>query len=83
MRLRPSDTFFAAELSENKPGVMDEQVALLQPGVGIVTIVGFDHWSAFESREAIAAEMGKLITALPATGTAVLNACLLYTSRCV
>ena len=74
MRLRPSDTFFAAELSEDKPGVMDEQVALLQPGVGIVTIVGFDHWSAFESREAIAAEMGKLITALPATGTAVLNA---------
>ena len=74
MRLRPSDTFFAAELSEDKPGVMDEQVALLQPSVGIVTIVGFDHWSAFESREAIAAEMGKLIAALPATGTAVLNA---------
>ena len=74
MRLRPSDAFFAAELSEDKPGVMDRQVALLQPDVGIVTIVGFDHWSAFESREAIAAEMGKLIAALPATGTAVLNA---------
>jgi UDP-N-acetylmuramoyl-tripeptide--D-alanyl-D-alanine ligase len=74
MRLRPSDTFFAAELSEDKPGVMDEQVALLQPSVGIVTIVGFDHWSAYESREAIAAEMGKLIAALPANGTAVLNA---------
>ena len=74
MRSRPSDSFFAAELSEDKPGVMDEQVALLQPSVGIVTIVGFDHWSAFESREAIAAEMGKLIAALPATGTAVLNA---------
>lgn len=73
MRLRPSDTFFAAELSEDKPGVMDNQLALLQPDVGIVTIVGFDHWSAFESREAIAAEMGKLIAALPATGTAVLN----------
>nr|WP_294259178.1 Mur ligase family protein [Propionivibrio sp.] len=74
MRSRPSDSFFAAELSEDKPGVMDKQVALLQPSVGIVTIVGFDHWSAFESREAIAAEMDKLIAALPANGTAVLNA---------
>ena len=47
MRLRPSDAFFAAELSEDKPGVMDEKVALLQPSVGIVTIVGFDHSSTF------------------------------------
>ncbi|MBK7356820.1 aminoacyl-tRNA hydrolase [Propionivibrio sp.] len=74
LRLRPSDTFFAAELSEDKPGVLDEQLALLQPDVGIVTIVGYDHWSAYDSREAIAAEMGKLVAALPATGTAVLNA---------
>lgn len=74
LRLRPSDDFFVAELSEDTPGVMDAQLALLQPGVGVVTIVGYDHWSAYDSREAIAAEMGKLVAALPATGTAVLNA---------
>lgn len=74
LRLRPNDDFFVAELSEDKPGVMDAQLALLQPSVGVVTIVGYDHWSAYDSREAIAAEMGKLIAALPATGTAVLNA---------
>lgn len=74
LRLRPNDGFFVAELSEEKPGVMDAQLALLQPSVGVVTIVGYDHWSAYDSREAIAAEMGKLIATLPATGTAVLNA---------
>ncbi|MDO9195023.1 aminoacyl-tRNA hydrolase [Rhodoferax sp.] len=74
LRLRPRDNFFVAELSEDKPGVMDGQLALLQPGVGVVTVVGYDHWSAYDSREAIAAEMGKLIASLPATGTAVLNA---------
>ena len=74
LRLRPHHNFFVAELSEDKPGGMDAQLALLQPSVGIVTIVGYDHWSAYDSREAIAAEMGKLVAALPATGTAVLNA---------
>lgn len=74
LRLRPNDHFFVAELSEDKPGVMNDQLALLQPSVGVVTVVGNDHWSAFNSREAIAAEMRKLIAALPPTGTAVLNA---------
>ncbi|MDP2369220.1 aminoacyl-tRNA hydrolase [Rhodoferax sp.] len=74
LRSRPHHNFFVAELSEDKPGGMDAQLALLQPSVGVVTIVGYDHWSAYDSREAIAAEMGKLIAALPATGTAVLNA---------
>ena len=74
LRLRPSDNFFAAELSEDKPGLMDEQLALLQPSVGIVTVVGDDHSSKEYPREAIASEMCKLIASLPATGTAVLNA---------
>lgn len=74
LRSRPHHDFFVAELSEDKPGAMDAKLALLQPSVGVVTIVGYDHWSAYDSREAIAAEMGKLVAALPATGTAVLNA---------
>lgn len=73
LRLRLSDTFFAAELSEHMPGVMDAPLALLKPDIGIVTIVGDDHSSKDYPREAIAEEMGKLIASLPATGTAVLN----------
>ena len=63
LRLRPSDDFFVAELSEEKPGVMDAQLALLQPGVGVVTIVGYDHWSAYKF------DLG----AIPANATVVLG----------
>ena len=68
------DHHFVAELSENYPGVMSRHVALLRPGIAIVTVIGDDHWSAYGSREAIAAEVSGLVTSLPPAGTAVLNA---------
>lgn len=74
LRARPWHRFFVTELHEGQPGLMDRPLAMLRPGVGIVTVVGDDHLAAFDTREAIAAEVGKLIAALPATGTAVLNA---------
>ncbi len=74
LRVRTTHDFCVAELSEDRPGVMDTKLALLQPSVGIVTVIGNDHWSAFHSRKGIAIEVGKLIAGLPATGTAVLNA---------
>ena len=73
LRLRPAHDFCIAELSEDSPGEMDKALALLRPGIGIVTVVGDDHWSSYGSRDAIAAEIGKLVGALPASGTAVLN----------
>ncbi|MDO9195025.1 aminoacyl-tRNA hydrolase, partial [Rhodoferax sp.] len=63
-----------AELSEDQPGAMQEILDLVQPSIGIVTVVQDDHLSAFASRDHLAAEMGQLIASLPATGTAVLNA---------
>ena len=74
LRLRPWHVFFVTELSEDRPGVMDRPLALLRPSVGIVTVVKDDHMAAFESRESLAQEMCKLVTSLPAAGTAVLNA---------
>jgi len=74
LRVRPWHRFFVTELSEDRPGVMDRPLALLQPRVGIVTVLGDDHLASFESHDAIAGEMAKLVAALPATGTAVLNA---------
>jgi aminoacyl-tRNA hydrolase len=74
LRLRPGHDFCIAELSEDKPGIMDAPLALLQPSIGIVTVIGNDHLSAFGSRGDIADEVGKLVAALPAQGTAVLNA---------
>jgi UDP-N-acetylmuramyl pentapeptide synthase len=74
LRVRPQHDFCVAELNEIAPGVMDAQLALLQPSMGIVTVIGDDHWSVFHSREGIANEVGKLVASLPATGTAVINA---------
>jgi len=74
LRARPNHDFCVVELSEAKPADMDEGLRLLQPAIGIVTVVGDDHWSIYRSRTAIADEMGKLVASLPALGTAVLNA---------
>ncbi|MBL8421000.1 MAG: hypothetical protein JNK92_10220 [Dechloromonas sp.] len=74
LRLAPSHSFFVTELSGHRSGEMDENLPLVQPSIGIVTVVRDDHSSKEYTREAIADEKGKLIAALPATGTAVLNA---------
>ncbi len=53
---------------------LEKQFEMFKPQIGVVTTVGDDHISAHGSREAIAAEKGKLIAALPKNGTAILNA---------
>ncbi len=53
---------------------LEKQFTMFQPQMGVVTTIGDDHISAHGSREAIAAEKGKLIAALPINGTAILNA---------
>lgn len=74
LRFRPTSDFCVAEMSEHCPGAMDEPLELIRPTIGVITVVGFEHWSAFGSREAIACELSKLVKALPVSGTAVLNA---------
>ena len=69
-----SDAYCVAEISAHGPGTVDLPVALIRPTVGVVTSVGADHFSAYKSRDAIAAEKGKLIRALPSHGVAILNA---------
>src|SRR3546814_2653526 len=49
-------------------------VKLARPSFGVVTTFGDDHYKAFGSRDAIAAEKGRLIALLPPDGIAVLNA---------
>ena len=74
LRVRPNQAYCIAELCEHLPGVMDTNLALFQPGIAIVTVVKDDHLAAFESRDALAAEIAKLVHNLPVSGTAVLNA---------
>ena len=75
LSIRPDDQFRVVEIGANNgPGSLDRPLALLRPRIGVVTSVSTDHYTAFGSIEAIAAEKGKLIAALPPEGVAILNA---------
>lgn len=68
------DAYLVQEISVEQPGGMDEPLRLLQPRIGVITCIGFDHYSAFRGPENVAREKGKLVRALPADGWAILNA---------
>ena len=74
LKTRKSHDFLVQEVSVDVPGSMDPALRVLRPNVGVVTIVGLDHYRAFRTREAVAAEKGKLIACLPDDGLAILNA---------
>jgi UDP-N-acetylmuramoyl-tripeptide--D-alanyl-D-alanine ligase len=69
-----SDQFCVTELAAARPGVISRSLRIVRPRIGVVTTVGHDHISAYGTRERIAEEKGRLVDALPADGTAVLNA---------
>lgn len=65
--------FAVFELSGSKPGYLDFSLQITRPTIGVLTLIGRDHYSAFRSREAIAEEKSKLVMRLPENGVAVLN----------
>lgn len=73
LRTEPQHRFCVSEISAASPGSLDLHLDMLQPTIGVLTLVARDHFKNFRSLEAIAAEKGKLIKRLPANGTAVLN----------
>jgi UDP-N-acetylmuramoyl-tripeptide--D-alanyl-D-alanine ligase len=76
LAVRRDDQFCVVEMSATRAseGSLAEVLKLVQPHIGVVTTVSVDHRSQFGTLEDVAAEKGKLIEALPPTGTAVLNA---------
>jgi UDP-N-acetylmuramoyl-tripeptide--D-alanyl-D-alanine ligase len=71
---RPAHDYCVQELGAFGPGTLDALLAAFRPQIGVVTSVAREHYAAFRSVEAVAEEKGKLVRALPASGTAILNA---------
>jgi UDP-N-acetylmuramyl pentapeptide synthase len=51
LRVRLNHDYCVAEISEDRPGAMDPVLSLLEPSIGIVTVIKDDHLAAFTSRE--------------------------------
>ncbi|MDF0752166.1 aminoacyl-tRNA hydrolase [Marinobacter sp. 71-i] len=73
LRVRPHNRFCVLEVSGGNPGDLDRPLRLFTPKIAVLTLIARDHFKAHKSLEAIATEKGKLISALPADGVAVLN----------
>ncbi|WP_332671506.1 aminoacyl-tRNA hydrolase [Aromatoleum sp.] len=72
-RFRREHRFAVVELSASRPGYLDFPLQLVKPTISVLTVIARDHYSSFKSLEAIAEEKGKVVTALPPDGVAVLN----------
>jgi UDP-N-acetylmuramoyl-tripeptide--D-alanyl-D-alanine ligase len=73
-RIEPATQAVVVEMGARGPGHIAALARLARPTVGVVLNVGESHLGMFGSREAIAKAKGELVEALPADGTAVLNA---------
>ncbi|MFZ5806454.1 MAG: UDP-N-acetylmuramoyl-tripeptide--D-alanyl-D-alanine ligase [Verrucomicrobiota bacterium] len=62
------------EIGMNHPGEIAPLAAMIQPTIGVVTNVGWTHIWTFENQDALAREKAALLSALPSSGIAVLNA---------
>ncbi|MGB9104387.1 MAG: UDP-N-acetylmuramoyl-tripeptide--D-alanyl-D-alanine ligase [Terriglobales bacterium] len=74
LRLEPEHQLAVVELGMNHAGEISALAALCEPNAGVVTCVAPVHLGFFNSVADIARAKYELIQALPASGTAVLNA---------
>lgn len=73
-RLGLEHRFAVVEMGANHPGEIAGLCELAQPQVGVVTHCAPAHLEGFGSVEGVARAKGELFQALPAEGTAVVNA---------
>jgi UDP-N-acetylmuramoyl-tripeptide--D-alanyl-D-alanine ligase len=74
IRLDEDDEFGVVEIGMNHPGEIAPLARMTAPDIGVISSIGPAHIEFFADQESIAAEKATLISALPASGLAVLNA---------
>jgi UDP-N-acetylmuramoyl-tripeptide--D-alanyl-D-alanine ligase len=74
LRLGPSHRYCAIELGMNHPGEIEWLAGIAQPTIAVVTNAQREHMEFMKSVEASAEENAQVLRALPAEGTAVVNA---------
>ncbi|GAA3535359.1 UDP-N-acetylmuramoyl-tripeptide--D-alanyl-D-alanine ligase [Aeromicrobium panaciterrae] len=74
LRADAATRFLVVEMGARGIGHIAELCDIASPSIGVVLNVGSAHIGEFGSAEAIAEAKGELVEALPADGTAVLNA---------
>ncbi|MFZ4516164.1 MAG: UDP-N-acetylmuramoyl-tripeptide--D-alanyl-D-alanine ligase [Acidimicrobiia bacterium] len=70
----PDVEFLITEFGERKPGDLAHLAGIVAPNTAIVTHVGLAHAEFLGGQAGVAATFAELLTALPRTGMAVLNA---------
>ena len=73
-QLKKSHDFAVLEMGASKPGDIAYLAGIARPRVGVVTNIGPAHLQGFLSIEGVARAKGEMFAALPAEGTAVINA---------
>lgn len=72
--LRESHAAAVIEMGANHRGEIAQLAAIARPDIGIVSNAGDAHLEGFGSRDGVARGKGELFAALPASGTAIINA---------
>src|SRR5437762_317689 len=74
LSLQPQHSALVLEMGMQRPGDIGRLAALAKPVIGVITNVGIVHIEFFKSHEELARAKGELVSALPESGLAVLNA---------
>jgi UDP-N-acetylmuramoyl-tripeptide--D-alanyl-D-alanine ligase len=73
LRLDATHRSAVIEMGANRRGDVEQLVQIARPGIGLITNAGAEHLEGFGSLEGVARAEGEMVSALPASGIAIIN----------